>query len=470
MAHAEGVSVQAGARLDRLPTGRFHRRILLMIGAGLFLDAFEVYMAGGVLGALVKSGWSDMRMNAAFVSATMIGMMLGAWLSGFLGDRYGRRFSYQLNLALFGGASLAAAFAPNMPVLIGLRFVMGIGLGAEIVVGYATLHEFVPPRTRGRWLGILSFLTNCSLAVSAFVGLWVIPAFGWRTMFAVVGVAALGVWLLRKSMPESPRWLESKGRLAEADALLRSIEGEAAKPGRDLPPLPPAAPESAPPGNALDSLGALFSPALLRRTLIAISINITMGCVIYGFVVWLPSIFVKEGRSVVSSLHFVAMMSLGAPVGALLGMALADRIGRKAGVGGACLLAALFGSVYPFVGSDAWLMATGFGIVTCIYAFVTLGFAIHVPELFPTSCRLRGAGLTGGIGRLAGAGIQFVVVAVFAQAGIYGVVALLVSILLIQAAIMFGFGIETKHRSLESLAPGAVVPLASGPPSGEAAR
>lgn len=460
MALSHSLSVQAGARLDRLPAGPFHRRILLMIAAGLFLDAFEVYMAAGVLGALVKSGWSDMRMNAAFMSATMIGMMIGAWLSGFLGDRYGRRFSYQLNLALFGGASLAAVFAPNMAVLIGLRFLMGIGLGAEIVIGYATLHEFVPPRTRGRWLGILSFLTNCSLAVSAFVGLWIIPQFGWRTMFGVVGIAAFGVWFLRKSMPESPRWLESKGRLAEADALLRAIEAEAAGPGRALPVVPVSG-EIAPSTNALDSPRALFSPALLRRTLIAIAINVTMGCVVYGFVVWLPSIFVKEGRSVVSSLQFVAVMSLGAPVGALLGMILADRIGRKAGVGGACLLAALFGAAYPFVGSDALLIATGFGIVTCIYAFITLGFAIHVPELFPTSCRLRGAGLTGGIGRLAGAGIQSAVVAVFAAAGIRGVVALLVSILLAQAAVIFGFGIETKHRSLESLDPGAEAPSAA---------
>ncbi|MBN4679051.1 MFS transporter, partial [Pandoraea nosoerga] len=107
---------------------------LALIGAGMFLDAFDLYLAGGVLGAVLKDGWSTLELNAAFVSATFVGMTIGAWLSGILGDRFGRRFSYQMNLAIFGLASIAAAFAPNMMVLIVLRFIIGIGLGAEIVV------------------------------------------------------------------------------------------------------------------------------------------------------------------------------------------------------------------------------------------------------------------------------------------------------------------------------------------------
>src|SRR5437870_2169939 len=91
--------VNAGARLDRLPLCVFHWRILALIGAGMFLDAFDIYLAGGVLGTLLAQGWSTLELNAAFVSATFIGMTLGAWFSGILGDRFGRRFTYQLNLA-----------------------------------------------------------------------------------------------------------------------------------------------------------------------------------------------------------------------------------------------------------------------------------------------------------------------------------------------------------------------------------
>src|SRR5579872_3299842 len=109
--------VNAGARLDRLPVGTFHRRILWLIGIGMFFDGFDIYVAASVLGATLKSGFSTLSQNAEFVSVTFVGMMLGAFLTGFLGDRYGRRFTYQGNLAIFGLASIASAFAPSMRVL-----------------------------------------------------------------------------------------------------------------------------------------------------------------------------------------------------------------------------------------------------------------------------------------------------------------------------------------------------------------
>ena len=144
-------SVNSGGRLDRLPISPFHYRVLGLVSAGMFLDAFEIYLAGGVLAALVKSGWSDLAHNGWFISTTFAGMMVGAWCAGIFGDRYGRRFSYQLNLLIFGIASLGGAAAPSIEWLIVARFFMGIGLGAEIVVGYVTLSEFVPPLQRGRW-------------------------------------------------------------------------------------------------------------------------------------------------------------------------------------------------------------------------------------------------------------------------------------------------------------------------------
>ena len=102
----------AGSRLDALPVSRFHRRMVMLIGAGMFLDGFELSLSGGVLSALTHSGWSTMQLNAAFVTATFLGMTLGAWIVGIVGDRYGRKFAYQFNLMLFGLASIAAAFAP----------------------------------------------------------------------------------------------------------------------------------------------------------------------------------------------------------------------------------------------------------------------------------------------------------------------------------------------------------------------
>jgi len=164
-------AVNSGGRLDRLPISPFHYRVLGLVSAGMFLDAFEIYLGGGVLAALVKSGWSDLAHNGWFISTTFAGMMVGAWCAGIFGDRYGRRFSYQLNLLIFGIASLAGAAAPSIEWLIVARFFMGVGLGAEIVVGYVTLSEFIPPLQRDRWGSALSAITNSALFVSAFAGL-----------------------------------------------------------------------------------------------------------------------------------------------------------------------------------------------------------------------------------------------------------------------------------------------------------
>jgi len=165
-------SVNAGARLDRLPVSAFHKRVFRLVGLGMFFDGFDIYIAASVLGATLRAGFSTLAENAAFVSATFFGMMIGSLLTGFVGDRYGRRITYQANLALFGVAALLAAFAPNMTVLIILRFFMGVGLGAENVVGYATMTEFVPPATRGRWLGLVAVLVVTGLPATRWSPGW----------------------------------------------------------------------------------------------------------------------------------------------------------------------------------------------------------------------------------------------------------------------------------------------------------
>src|SRR5215470_5029393 len=227
-------SVNAGGRLDRLPIGSFHHRIFWLVGAGMLFDGYDLYVFTNVLPAAAQGGFSTPLENADFISKTFLGMTIGALLTGFLGDRYGRRFTYQINLLVFGLASLAAAFAPNMTTLIWLRFVMGLGLGAEIVVGYGTLTEFVPPKSRGRWLSLMAVLVVSGLPITAALGYLIIPSYGWRPMFAIAGVGALIVWYLRKALPESPRWLEVQGRAADAEALISAIEKEAASAG----PLP----------------------------------------------------------------------------------------------------------------------------------------------------------------------------------------------------------------------------------------
>ena len=212
------MSVNAGARLDRLPISSFHSRIFALVGAGMFFDGYDLYVAGGVLAATIQTKFSTLPQNLQFLSLTFVGMTLGSLITGFVGDKMGRRFTYQINLLVFGLASLAAAFAQDMTQLIVCRFIQGLGLGAEIVVGYSTMTEFVPPKTRGRWLAFMAFIVVAGFPVTAILGYLIIPTWGWRPMFVIAGIGSLIVWYLRKNLPESPRWLEAQGRTAEAEA------------------------------------------------------------------------------------------------------------------------------------------------------------------------------------------------------------------------------------------------------------
>jgi putative MFS transporter len=440
-------SVNASGRLDRLPISAFHRRIFWLIGAGMLLDGYDLYVFTNVLPAAAQSGFSTPLQNADFISKTFLGMTIGAFLTGFVGDRYGRRFTYQINLLLFGAASLAAAFAPDMTTLVWLRFVMGLGLGAEIVVGYATLTEFVPPKSRGRWLSLMAVLVVSGLPVTALLGYLIIPSYGWRPMFAIAGVGALIVWYLRKALPESPRWLEAQGRADEAEALMRAIEAEAGAAGRLPAPSPPA-----PAGTA--RLASLLTPALLPRMLVGSWVLITINTLIFGFVTWLPQFFLQQGLTVTRSFAYTLVIALGTPFGALCGAFCADSLGRKRTIIGASFATIGLGALYAsFTAATApWLILTvGFLLIVAIYVQVAMLFGVYTPELFPTEVRLRASGICHTVGRAATIVSPFVVLYLSQTYGVAGVVALMIALLAVQIVAVWGWGIETRQRSLEQL-------------------
>jgi putative MFS transporter len=374
-------------------------------------------------------------------------MTIGAFLTGFVGDRYGRRFTYQINLLLFGAASLAAAFAPDMTTLVWLRFVMGLGLGAEIVVGYATLTEFIPPKLRGRWLSLMAVLVVSGLPITALLGYVIIPSYGWRPMFAIAGVGALIVWYLRKALPESPRWLEAHGRTDEAEALMRAIESEAAAPGR-LPAPSVTAPA------ATVRLASLLTPALLPRMLVGSWVLITINTLIFGFVTWLPQFFLQQGLTITRSFAYTLVIALGTPFGALCGAFCADSLGRKRTIIGASFATIGLGALYAsFTAATApWLILTvGFLLIVAIYVQVAMLFGVYTPELFPTEVRLRANGICHTFGRAATIVSPFVVLYLSQTYGVAGVIALMVALLIVQIVAVWGWGIEPRQRSLEQL-------------------
>ena len=437
-------SVNAGGRLDRLPISRFHYRIFWLIAAGMFFDGYDLYVAGPVLGAAVQSKFSTLSQNGWFLSLTFIGMTLGSLLSGFLGDRYGRRFTYQFNLMIFGLASLAAAFAPSIEVLNALRFVMGVGLGAEIVVGYGTMTEFVPPHTRGRWMAFMAFVVVSGLPVTAVLGWAIVPRFGWRPLFVIAGIGALIVWYLRKALPESPRWLEANGRGAEAEGLLQRIESEAAK---TAPLPPPVAPLPVPSIGLRDLLSTRLLPSMVVGSVVLITIN----ALIFGFVNWLPTFFVQQGLSVTKSLGYTVVIVSGSVIGCGIGALAADRLGRRKIIIGASAWTIVWGAIYPFAAQPAAMLASGFMLIVGIYVLTALLYGVYTAELFPTEVRLRANGICNMFGRGATVVTPLIVVVLFRAYGVGGVLAFMIALLVLQIGVVYAWGIEPARRGLETL-------------------
>jgi len=440
-------NVNAGARLDRLPISSFHYRIFWLIGAGMFFDGYDLYIAGPVLGATLKSGFSTLPQNGWFLSLTFIGMTLGSLLAGFLGDRFGRRFTYQFNLMIFGLASIAAGvpfISPNIDILNAFRFIMGVGLGAEIVVGYGTMTEFVPPQRRGKWMAFMAFVVVSGLPVTALLAWQIIPHFGWRPLFIIAGIGALIVWYLRKNLPESPRWLEANGRTEEAEALLQTIEREVSG-GAALP-----SPALVPPISAL-GLSSLVTPSLLPRMVVGSVVLITINALIFGFVVWLPTFFVKQGLSIAQSLTYTLVIVSASLIGCAIGAFCADWLGRRVTIIGGSVWTIAFGAVYPFVKDPTTVLVVGFMLFLGIYVLTSLLYGVYTSEIFPTEVRLRANGICNMFGRGATILTPLIVVALFTNFGLAGVLAFMIGLLVIQIIVVAAWGVEPARRGLEEL-------------------
>ncbi len=441
-------AVNAGARLDRLPISSFHYRIFALVGAGMFFDGYDLYVAGGVLASTIQSKFATGDQNSQFLSLTFVGMTIGALVTGFVGDKFGRRFTYQINLLIFGLASLAAAFAQDMNQLIICRFVQGLGLGAEIVVGYSTMTEFVPPKTRGRWLSMMAFLVVAGFPATSLLGYLIIPNFGWRPMFVIAGLGSLIVWYLRKNLPESPRWLEAQGRTEEAEALMQAIEKEASG-GRPLP----AATRPAPVAQA--AVTDLFKPPLLQRFVVGAWVLITINTLIFGFVIFLPRFFLGQGLTITNSLAYTLVLSAGSLVGCAIGAYTSDAIGRRWSIIGASIVTIVAGYGYArfdAASDPAIVLGTGFVLVVAIYVQTAILYGVYTTELFPTEIRLSANGICNMFGRGATVVSPFIIPALLASYKLPGVIWLMIGLVVVQILVVWAWGVEPRNRGLEDVA------------------
>lgn len=436
------------ARLDRLPPSGFHRRLTALIGAGMFVDGYDIYLSGGVSGALVESGWATLQQAALLVSSSSIGLAVGAFLFGLFADRYGRCLTFRITMALIILGCLGCAAAPSIQFMAFARFISGLGLGAETAMVWGVLSEFVPPKVRGRYIGFVAFIVTLAVLFSSGMSYLVIPLGGWRWMYGIAAVLTACVWIVRLRVPESPRWLESRGRYQEADAVVSRIEQYVAR-HHVLPEVEnrsgDAVAESA---QAAVGMGALFGPANLKRIVLAIWLSITFNVVNTGFLGWLPTFFVKEGLPISKSLGMVFLMSIGGPLGSLLGGYLFDRFPRKRSIVISSLLITLVGIGYAELNQPWLIVLFGFLLFTAVFVMGTLTMP-YLAEIFPTEYRMSSVGLANSFGRAINIGLPFLIVSLLTAFGVIGVIGMLIMVVVTQILLVLVMGSETSGKSLE---------------------
>lgn len=439
----------AGHRLDAVPIGRFHRRFIVLVCLGIFWDSFDNTLSASVLASLLPIKFSTLQLNAIFISVTFAGLAIGALTAGWVSDRCGRAFAFQVSLGFFGILALCASLAPSMEVLIALRGVMSIGLGAEYVIVYGMVVEFIPRARRGRYLGIIGIAGGVGVSLSSIVGALVIPIWSWRAMFVIAGVGALGAWWLRRKMPESPRWLESRGRYEEAEAVLRKIESESGVTAAAAPEelVVPETDEKA----AWVPIKVLFQRPTLRRTAMALILTITCLFGSYAITGWMPTFFVAQGMSVTKSLGFSAAILSGYVVGPLLCVLFADRLGGRRSIVVFGILAAIFAGIYPFMTHPAAVITVGFILVALAAAFLTMSLG-SVPEFFPTAFRFRGGGFSQTVGRTFLIISPFVILGLFTKYGIVGVILVVSGVYLVVSVLNLVVRVDTSAEALVNLA------------------
>ncbi len=391
-------------RLDELPFTSKHRRLLAGSGIGWALDALDVGLLSFVIAQLMTV-WSDQAGQLAWVaSAGFAGMAIGAALGGSLADRMGRKTVFALTLLLYGLATGLSALSWSVAVLLVLRFVVGLGLGSELPVASTLVSEFSPRRIRGRVVVLLEAFWAVGSIAAALVGYLVIPTSddGWRWALLIGAAPALYAVFVRLRMPESVRFLESRGRHDEAERTVRAFE-EAA--GVAAPTAPTATAEEArvvdEPARA--SVGRLFGAGMTRRTVAIWVVWFMTNFSYYGAFVWLPSLLVAAGFPLVRSFEYVLVITLAQLPGYVASAWLIERWGRRGTLATFLLGSAVAASFFGFgavSGSVAQILVAGMAL-----SFFNLGawgalYAV-TPELYPTALRGTGAGWAAGVGRIA---------------------------------------------------------------------
>jgi len=458
------------ARLDRLPWSRWHWRVVIALGVAWVLDGLEVTLVGSLGGVLERP--DTLGLNAAQIGWTgslyIGGAVIGALVFGRLADRLGRKKLFLITLAVYALATLATAFSPNFAFFALCRFATGLGIGGEYAAINSAIDELIPARVRGR----VNLAINGSFWIGAALGaglsLWLLdprvlgPVLGWRVGFALGAVLAVAILLVRRDVPESPRWLIAHGRAEEAERIVQRIEAEVSAQHGALP-------------NAIGhvTFGRRASPGwrevahvLFRRypqrSMVALALMISQAffynAIFFTYALVLTRFHgVPEGRVAL----YIFPFALGNVLGPLLLGPLFDRVGRRRMIALTYVLSGVGLAMTGWAFMEGWLDARSQALCWSAVFFLASAAAssayLTVSEVFPLEMRAIAISLFYAVGTGAGGFIGPVLFGALIETGSRGAVAagyaIGAALVIVAGLLALRYAVNAERKPLEEIAP-----------------
>jgi len=447
------------ARLDRLPATRTVWKMVILLSLGFFFELYDLLYTGYIAPGLVKSGLLSATTHglfgttgiASFIAALFAGLFIGTIACGFLADRYGRRVIFTYSLLWYVVANVIMAFQDTANGLNFWRFIAGIGIGVELVTIGTYISELVPKQIRGRAFACEQAVGFCAVPVAAFCSYLLVPHTplgldGWRWVVLIGAHGAIFVWWIRRHLPESPRWLAQQGRFTEADQVMSELERKVtAEYGRKLPD-----PVKLPPPSAQGGFIDMWRTPYRQRTIMLIIFNVFQTVGYYGFANWVPTLLIKQGITVTSSLMYSSIIAIAAPLGPVIGLLIADRFERKTVIVWMAAANIVCGLLFSQVLNVVLLISLGV-CLTLAGNIISYSFHAYQAELFPTSIRARAVGFVYSWSRFSAIFSAFFISSVLREFGVPGVFVFIAGAMICVMLAIGLMGPRTKNIALEDI-------------------
>jgi putative MFS transporter len=436
----------------------------LLVAIGGWFEFYDLFMTAYVGPSLVKSGIYSVTTSSffgfnglgAFVAASFAGLFIGTFFLAKLADRFGRKAVFTASLLWYSLATFIMAFQDSAQMVNVWRLIAGIGVGVELVVIDTYVSELVPAHFRGRAFAFVHFIQYLAVPSVAFIAWWFEqhPLSGlesWRVTTVIGATGALVVWVIRRRVPESARWLAQKGRLREANQVVSRFESNATT-LHEASPLAEADQQETPSRTEVYSarFSEIWQPPFRRRTLVMLTFHLIQSIGFYGFASWVPSLLAGKGITVTHSLLYSFIIAIANPIGPLIGMVIADRIERKTMIVVSAFGVALFGGMCAVIQSPPTLIVLGVLLTFC-NTLLSAGYHAYQTELFPTRIRAHAVGFVYSLSRLSAMFSGFFIAFTLRNFGAGGVFMLITSVMLVVMLTIGLFGPRTNQRSLDDI-------------------